>query len=103
MRRIDAMLELTETLPQTEKDFEQLSPDTEETVRQLIGLWDREFPFIAFTAGYENTNRCDEAIGALSVHYQNGSVSDFTVALAVFCDALSRLRILEGFHLESIF
>lgn len=100
--RIDKLLNLAQTLPHTEEAFSR-NADVKETVSALIALWDREFPAIAFSAGYQNTDRCDEAIGALAVHFQNNNGGDFTVALAEFCDSLSRLRILEGFHPEGIF
>ena len=100
---IDEMLALANDLPQTAEEFQNANPDIEKTVHSLVDLWDREFPILAFTAGYENTDRCDEAIGALSVHFKNQSAPDFAVALSEFCDGLLRLRILEGVRWESIF
>ncbi|MBQ3489377.1 MAG: hypothetical protein IJA86_02175 [Clostridia bacterium] len=100
---IDEMLTLTEILPQNKKEFENKSPEAELTVLKLTELWERNFPMISFTSGYENTNRSDEAIGALSMYFENGNGSDFTVALADFRDSLARLRILEGLHWHGIF
>ena len=102
VRRIDEMLALADTLPKNEEEFSS-AEDIDKNVLALIELWDREFPAIAFTAGYDNTNRCDEAIGALEVHFRNNNGADFAVALSEFCDGISRLRILEGFRLEGIF
>jgi hypothetical protein len=102
VRRIDEMLALADTLPKNEEEFSS-AEDIDKNVLALIELWDREFPAIAFTAGYDNTNRCDEAIGALEVHFRNNNGADFSVALSEFCDGISRLRILEGFRLEGIF
>ena len=102
VRRIDEMLALADTLPKNEEEFSS-AEDIDKSVLALIELWDREFPAIALTAGYDNTNRCDEAIGALEVHFRYNNGADFTVALSEFCDGISRLRILEGFRLEGIF
>ena len=81
-------------------------PTNEQTllaVNELTARWKKWFPLISFATGYENTNRCDEAIGALAIHFKNGNGEDFSVALSEFRDALDRLRILEGFHWQSIF
>ena len=99
---IDEMLALTEILPKNKKDFENSSEQTALTVDELTKLWEKCFPLISFTAGYENTNRCDEAIGALEIHFKNGDGEDFSVALSEFRDSLGRLRILEGFHWQGI-
>lgn len=99
---IDEMLQIANTLPQTEEEF--ISADRmSDGVLALTSLWDRRFPSIAHTAGYANTNRCDEAIGALSVHFRNRNGAEFAVALSEFCDGLCRLRMLEGVHWDSIF
>ena len=101
--RIDEMLSLTEILPKNEDEFKNQTKETETAVMELTRLWEKYFPSIAFTAGYENTNRCDEAIGALEIHFANGNGEDFTVSLSEFCDAISRVRMLEGFHWQGIF
>lgn len=101
--RIDAMLSITEILPKNEEEFKNQTKKTETAVLELTRLWGKYFPLIAFTAGYENTNRCDEAIGALEIHFANSNGEDFSVSLSEFCDALSRLRMLEGFHWQGIF
>ena len=101
VRKIDEMLAISDELPKTEEEF-FIANGAENQVKALIDLWDREFPIIVCTAGYENTNRCDEAIGALAVHFQNQSGAEFSVALSEFRDSLSRLRILEGIHWQGI-
>ena len=100
--RIDEMLSIANALPKTEEAFlsaENISDD----IFALIDLWDQEFPKIARTAGYANTNRCDQAIGALAVHFQNRNGAEFAVALSELCDGLHRLRTLEGVCWEGIF
>ena len=100
--RIDDMLALTEVLPKDAREFDTMSEQAKLAVYELSELWERCFPMISFTAGYENTNRCDEAIGALAIHFKNGSGAEFTVALSEFRDSLTRLRILEGIHWQGI-
>ncbi len=102
VRTIDELLTLANELPKTAEEWDTAHEGAADTVTALCTLWDKKFPFIAFTAGYENTNRCDEAIGAMLVHFQNENDTDFTVARAEFCDCLKRLRILEGFHIQGI-
>ena len=99
---IDKMLTLAEKLPKTKKDFENQSENTEIIFRELTGLWKTYFPLISFTAGYENTDRCDEAMIALSVHFENGNGEDFSAAVSEFRDSLARLKILEGLHWQGI-
>ena len=98
---IDELLILAEALPVHAQDIR--FEEDGKTVHALAALWDEKFPYIAFTAGYENTNRCDEAIGALTVHFENRNDLDFMAALSEFRDGLLRLRILEGFHIQGIF
>ncbi len=99
---IDEMLRIAEQLPQTEAAFIHADHIGDDVIA-LTSLWDQKFPVLVYTAGYANTNRCDEAIGALAVYFQSRNASDFAVALSAFCDGLSRLRILEGIGWEGIF
>ena len=100
---IDEMLLLTEALPKTAEEFRSSASAAAPAMNRLTALWDQKFPFIVFMSGYGNTDRCDTAIGALSVHFKNANDMEFPIALAEFRDGLKRLRILEGFHAESIF
>ena len=100
--RIDEILRIANKLPKTEESFLS-ADDISNDVFHLIDLWNQEFPKIARTAGYANTNRCDQAIGALAVHFQNRNGNEFAVTLSEFCDGLYRLRMLEGINWEGIF
>ena len=102
VKSIDQLLMIADRLPKNAEAFASCN-GMEENVKALTDLWDKEFPSIVCTAGYENTNRCDEAIGALAVHFQNQNGADFSVSLSEFCDALFRLRVLEGISLQGIF
>jgi hypothetical protein len=100
--RIDEILRIANKLPKTEESFLS-ADDISNDVFHLIDLWNQEFPKIARTAGYANTNRCDQAIGALAVHFQNRNGNEFAVTLSEFCDGLYRLRTLEGISWEGLF
>lgn len=100
--RIDEMLHIANSLPKTEEAFLSAA-DISDEVSGLVDLWNRDYPKIARTAGYANTNRCDQAIGALAVHFQNQNGAEFAVSLAEFCDGLYRLRTLEGINRKVIF
>ena len=52
------MIELTDTLPAEASEFEK-NASNEETIETLWQLWEREFPRIASTGGYSNSNRAD--------------------------------------------
>lgn len=95
--------DIVQMLPQNKQDFFDAYDTVRENVRTLYDVWDRHFSYIAFTIAYENINRCDEALENLKTYAQNANAEEFTVALAGFRDALSRLRMLEGFYIESIF
>ena len=95
--------DLTQGLPQTENEFWAQYPSVSERISELCALWDRHFPYIAFTVGYDNTNRCDDTVGDLEAYCKNRNADEFIAALTRFRDALSRLRTLESFHPESIF
>ena len=96
------LLTLTESLPFEAQDFRK-DAKTQETVERLYRLWDQKFDRIAFTSGYDNCNRADEALGSLFIHFQNDNAEDFTHARLIFWDSLRRLKMLESFHLDSIF
>ncbi len=101
-KTFEEMLTLAQSLPFEAEDFKR-DRETEITVDKLYRLWDKNFNRIAFTSGYENCNRADEAISALFIHYKNGNASDFTHARLVFWDSICRLKMLENFHFDSIF
>ena len=96
------LLTLTEALPFEAEDFRK-DAQTQETVENLYRLWDKKFSRIAFTGGYENCNRADEALGSLFIHFQNDNAEDFTHARLMLWDSLRRLKMLESFHFDSIF
>ena len=100
--RIDDMLSLTEILPKNAEEFETMSEQVQLSVYELRELWKHSFPLISFTAGYENTDRCDEAIRSLVIHFENNNGAEFSVSVAEIRDSLSRLRILEGIHWHGI-
>ena len=101
-KTLHELIALTEALPFEASEFRQ-SPETQEIVEKLYHLWDKEFNRIVFTSGYLNCNRADEELTALFIHYRNNNAEDFTHARLLLWDSLCRLKILEGFHFDSIF
>lgn len=101
--KIDTLLEIAETLPSDADAFEADKNNIEEDMERLWQMWDESFNRIAFTAGYDNINRADEAILSMYISYRNGNGDDFAVARMSFCDGLKRLRMLESFTLDGIF
>ncbi len=101
-KTFDEMLVIVESLPFEAKEFKK-DAETEHAVEELYRLWDKNFARIAFTSGYDNCNRADEALGSLFIHFKNDNASDFTHARLMFWDSLRRLKMLESFHFDSIF
>lgn len=99
----DALLTLAESLPQDKEAFERGGEETAMLMDSLYGLWDDRFPRLAFTAGYDNINRADDAVLQMRVCLENDNPEDFCVARAIFCDGIKRLRSLEGFSFHGIF
>ncbi|MBQ9748265.1 MAG: hypothetical protein IJV98_05720 [Clostridia bacterium] len=100
-RTAETLSALTRSLPEDAASFHK-DAQTESTLAELYGLWDRKFERIAFTVGYNNCNRADEALLSLIAHYRNESAEDFTHARLLLLDSLRRLRVLEGISPESI-
>lgn len=101
--KIDALLEIAEALPADARTFEDSYTGTEEDMNRLWQMWDESFNRIAFTTGYDNINRADDALLSMYISYQNGNGDDFAVARMTFCDGLKRLKMLESFSLDGIF
>ena len=101
--KIDAMLTLAESLPADADAFDADYDNTKQVVEQLWEMWDSSIDAIAFTAGYDNINRADDAITTLCISYQNQNGDDFSVARQSFCDSIKRLRKLESFHPDGLF
>ncbi len=101
--KIDELLEIAETLPADADAFEAGKDTLEEDMERLWQMWDESFNRIAFTAGYDNINRADDAILLMYISYRDGDGDDFAVARMTFCDGLKRLKMLESFTLDGIF
>lgn len=101
--KIDALLEIAEMLPADADAFETGKDTLEDSMDLLWQMWDKSFNRIAFTAGYDNINRADDAILLMYISYRDGDGDDFAVARMTFCDGLKRLKMLESFTLDGIF
>lgn len=99
--KIEELLAIAEELPADADAFEA-DAAAEEKMEQLWTLWDESFERIAFTSGYENLNRADDAILTMYISFQNRNADDFTIARMTFCDGLKRLKMLESFSLDGI-
>lgn len=102
-KKIDSLLEIAESLPADASTFEAEYAEIETDIARLWQIWDESFNRIAFTTGYDNINRADDALLSLYVSFQNGNADDFTVARMTFCDGLKRLKMLESFSPDGIF
>lgn len=100
--KIEELLAIAEELPADADAFEADAAAAEEKMEQLWTLWDESFERIAFTSGYENINRADDAILTMYISFQNRNADDFTIARMTFCDGLKRLKMLESFSLDGI-
>lgn len=100
-QKIDAMLTIAERLPSDKTEFE--GQDLASDVTNLWQFWDGNFGAIAFTCGYDNLNRADDAMLSLFISWKNQNADDFCVARKIFCDSLERLRKLESFHIDGLF
>ncbi len=100
--KIEELLAIAEELPADADAFEADAAAAEEKMEQLWTLWDESFARIAFTSGYENINRADDAILTMYISFQNRNADDFTIARMTFCDGLKRLKMLESFSLDGI-
>lgn len=101
--KIDALLDLTASLPRSQAQFDAQKDEIGHSVDALWQAWDRAVPRIALTAGYENVNRADEAVISLYNAFQNNDGDDFSLAVLSLEDGLRRLRELESFRFSSIF
>lgn len=102
-RKIDAMLDIAESLPADADAFDADYDNTKQVVERLWEMWDSNIDAIAFTAGYDNINRADDAITTLCISCRNQNGDDFSVARQSFCDSIKRLRKLESFHPDGLF
>jgi len=100
--KIDAMLDIAESLPADADAFDADYNSTKEAVERLWQMWDHTIDAIAFTSGYDNINRADDAITTLCISYRNQNGDDFSVARQSFCDSMKRLRKLESFHPDGL-
>lgn len=99
----DRLLALAEELPRDAESFEREAESAADKTEALYALWDDRVIRLTFTMGYESINRADGAILDMRVSMKNGNGEDFSVARAVFCDAIRRLHSLESFSFRGIF
>lgn len=99
----EELLILAESLPADADAFEAQYHAAAEEMDALYTLWDKSFMRLAFTTGYDNINRADDAMLSMYVNFENKSGEDFAVSRAIFCDGVRRLQSLESFSFHGIF
>ena len=103
LRETDRLLTMAENFPANAAEFEEKKGEIGQAVEDFSLLWDRSMPMLAYTSGYENLNRADEAAILLYAAFVNDCGADFVAARHDFCDALRRLQSLEKISFSSVF
>lgn len=99
---IGKMNDIWEKLPQSLDEFDANYGDAMINSEKLSRLWDEKIDRLAYTVGYENIDRADDAMTELYTSAKNHDGEDFITAAMKFYDALRRLRELEGIDFQSI-
>ena len=102
LKKTDELLELAESFPMNDMEFEAKKKELSEKVTDFAALWSKAIPFLAYTSNYQNLNRADEAVTLLFAGFQSNSAADFIAARYDFLDAMRRLRGLEALSFSSI-
>lgn len=96
------MFEICASLPKSEEEFYANYEAALEATERLWELWDRKIDRIAYTVGYENIDRADDAMTELYSSAKNKDGGDYITAGMKFYDAILRLRELESFDIQSV-
>ncbi len=102
-KTIDEMLDIACSVPERGNDISEDFSDISESVEKLWELWDKKIAKLAFTVGYDDINRADDAMGELYTSYITKTKDSFITARMKFIDAIRRIRQMENFNLHSIF
>lgn len=102
-KTIDEMLDIACSVPERDSDISEDFSDISESVEKLWELWDKKIAKLAFTVGYDDINRADDAMSELYTSYITKTKDSFITARMKFIDAIRRIRQMENFNLHSIF
>ena len=97
------MLDIACSVPERGSDISEDFSDISESVEKLWELWDKKIAKLAFTVGYDDINRADDAMSELYTSYITKTKDSFITARMKFIDAIRRIRQMENFNLHSIF
>ncbi|MBQ0010032.1 MAG: hypothetical protein KBS76_02880 [Ruminococcus sp.] len=99
--RIEEMLTLSESLPESEEDFLSDYPLLSDDVETLWAMWDKAVRSLSLPVGYEVIDRADEAIIELRNGYRCRDEDVFLTARDKWIDSLRRMKELESFDIRS--
>lgn len=102
-RSVDEMLDIASSVPGHDGDIADDFSDVAEKVEKLWKLWDKKITKLAYTVGYDDINRADDAMSELYTSYITKSKEGFITARLKFIDAVRRIKQMENFNLHSIF
>ena len=64
-RTVDEMLDIASSVPERDGDIADDFSDVAEKVEKLWELWDKKITKLAYTVGYDDINRADDAMSEL--------------------------------------
>lgn len=102
-RTVDEMLDIAASVPERDGDIADDFSDVAEKVEKLRKLWDKKITKLAYTVGYDDINRADDAMSELYTSYLTKSKDSFITARLKFIDAMRRIKQMENFNPHSIF
>lgn len=102
-RTVDEMLDIASSVPENDDDIADDFSDVAEKIEKLWELWDKKITKLAYTVGYDDINRADDAMCELYTSYVTKSKDSFITARLKFIDAVRRIKQMENFNPHSIF
>ncbi len=103
LARMDALYEMTESLPTQPDGYQSEKERYDHTVQALCDNWSDAVGYFSYVCGYNVLNRADEAVWNL---YAAVRAEDYSTAIAAryqLLDALRRMRELETVTFSSVF
>ena len=98
-RSVDEMIDIASSVPGHDGDIADDFSDVAEKVEKLWELWDKKITKLAYTVGYDDINRADDAMSELYTSYITKSKEGFITARLKFIDAVRRIKQMENFKM----
>lgn len=102
-RTVDEMLDIASSVPEHDDDIADDFSDVADKIEKLWELWDKKITKLAYTVGYDDINRADDAMCEFYTSYVTKSKDSFITARLKFIDAVRRIKQMENFNPHSIF